>query len=340
MSRYLVRRWLVGIAGLSLTLLTAGLQAQTQTESDKEEAAKEQITRLKDELAAKDNQLEQLKAIVQNAKAEKEVAVQSTDEQEAKRRKEMDTKDKQIGQMREAIVSMQEQLKPIREKKQYEEDLEQLASKARFARHRLSPPEARIHAELSKPTVLEFIETPLPDVVSYLKDYHKMEIQIDQKALDDAGIGSDTPISRDIRGISLRSALTILLREFDMTWLVDNQVLLLTTNEAARNHLETRTYDVQSLLTGQPHGAHELAEVVRQLLVMQRHEARSGHGMGGGPATVVTAYRNSLIVRTNPHGHREVEDLLEQLAQGSQSAGKKTAEITIPDVDVDVQKRP
>jgi len=34
---------------------------------------------------------------------------------------------------------------------------------------------------------LEFIETPLQDVIDFLKETHKIEIQIDRRALDDVG---------------------------------------------------------------------------------------------------------------------------------------------------------
>ena len=67
--------------------------------------------------------------------------------------------------------------------------------------------EKKITDELHSPTTLEFIETPLADVVDYLKDLHNIEIQIDNKALEDVGGSTDTPITRNLKGISLRSAL-------------------------------------------------------------------------------------------------------------------------------------
>ena len=60
--------------------------------------------------------------------------------------------------------------------------------------------EKKISEALKSPTQLEFIETPLQDVVDYLKDFHDIEIQIDNRALDDVGIGSDTPITQEPQG--------------------------------------------------------------------------------------------------------------------------------------------
>ncbi len=49
----------------------------------------------------------------------------------------------------------------------------------------------KIIRALDEPTQLEFIETPLAEVIDYLKDLHGIEIQLDQKALDAAGVAID-----------------------------------------------------------------------------------------------------------------------------------------------------
>lgn len=110
------------------------------------------------------------------------------------------------------------------------------------------PAERKILEQLDAPTTLEFIETPLQDVIEYLKDLHDIEIQIDTKALDDVGIGSDTPITRNLKGVSLRSALRLMLRELDLTYMIENEVLLITTPEEAETRLSTKVYPVADLV--------------------------------------------------------------------------------------------
>ena len=95
---------------------------------------------------------------------------------------------------------------------------------------------------------MEFIETPLSDVIDFLKDHHHIEIQLDNKALSDVGIGSDTPVTKNLKGISLRSALNLLLRDLNLTWTIQNEVLLITTPEEAENQLITKVYDVSDLV--------------------------------------------------------------------------------------------
>ena len=53
---------------------------------------------------------------------------------------------------------------------------------------RLQTGEAAIEKALQSPTQLEFVDTPLTNVIDYLKDYHQIEIQLDKKAMEEGGI--------------------------------------------------------------------------------------------------------------------------------------------------------
>jgi len=108
--------------------------------------------------------------------------------------------------------------------------------------------EQKIFAALEDDTRLEFIETPLSQVIDFLKDQHDINIEIDTKALDDIGIGSDSPITRNLRGISLRSALRLMLKDLGLTYVVRDEVLLITTPEEAESKLVTKVYPVGDLV--------------------------------------------------------------------------------------------
>src|SRR5690606_35962221 len=71
--------------------------------------------------------------------------------------------------------------------------------------------EERIFKALNENTQLEFVETPLKDVVAYLADFHNIPIVINSKKLDEAAVGIDTPVTKSLKGISLRSALRLML---------------------------------------------------------------------------------------------------------------------------------
>jgi hypothetical protein len=79
--------------------------------------------------------------------------------------------------------------------------------------------EKKIEEALKSPTRLDFDELPLQEVLTYLKDLHHIEIQVDRKALDEVGLDPSTvPITKHLEGISLHSALKLMLRDLDLTY--------------------------------------------------------------------------------------------------------------------------
>jgi uncharacterized membrane protein YgcG len=108
--------------------------------------------------------------------------------------------------------------------------------------------EQRITEALDDIATLEFIETPLSDVVEFLKDNHDIPIEIDNKALDDVGLSTDVPVTRNLKGITLRSALRLMLRELDLTYMIRDEVLMITTPEEAETQLVTKVYPVADLV--------------------------------------------------------------------------------------------
>jgi hypothetical protein len=110
--------------------------------------------------------------------------------------------------------------------------------------------EKKIEEALKSPTAIEFVDTPLKDVVDWLKDYHKIEIQLDKKELESMSVGDDTPVTKNLKGISLRSALKLMLDELGLKYVVHNEVLLLTspTKAESEEFLTTKVYPVADLV--------------------------------------------------------------------------------------------
>ena len=110
-----------------------------------------------------------------------------------------------------------------------------------LAERRPDPMESRIWAVLDEQTELDFADQPLSDVIEYLRQRHEIHIQLDNKALSDAGVESDTPITHAIKGITLRSALRMFLGDVGLTYAVRNGVLTITTTEALYPWLRWKT---------------------------------------------------------------------------------------------------
>ena len=109
--------------------------------------------------------------------------------------------------------------------------------------------EKRIYDALDKPVEnFEFNETPLRDVIAQIKDSQGIPVEIDQKALEEAGLDLDTPVTKNISGVSLRSALRLLLGDIDLTYLIKDEVMLITTKEKAAENLIIKVYPVADLV--------------------------------------------------------------------------------------------
>jgi RNA polymerase sigma factor (sigma-70 family) len=170
-------------------------------------------------------------------------------------------------------------------------------------------PEPKLEAELKKSTQLEFVETPLQDVFEFLKDYHGIEIQIDRKALDDVGIGSDTPVTRNLNGISLRTGLRLILRDLDLTYTTMDEVLLITTPEAVAKIPVTRSYPVGDLVGTSPTASGDKSWLATAILHLRPQgeiaaDAITQAQVGGQPVLI---FSGAYTV------HEDIERLLSDL---------------------------
>jgi hypothetical protein len=121
-------------------------------------------------------------------------------------------------------------------------------STARLASAAPRDSERKIRTALKKKVVCDFEKIPLAEAVGYLKNFVGVEIQLDLKALGDAGVESDTPITFRVKDVSLKSALNLMLRPLDLTYVYKDEVLLITTPEQVEQYLKVKVYDVRDLL--------------------------------------------------------------------------------------------
>jgi hypothetical protein len=111
--------------------------------------------------------------------------------------------------------------------------------------------ERAILKALKEPTSLEFVESPLEEVVDYLQQKHGIPIVFDRIELSNMGIDPDTsPVTRHLSGISLGSALDLILDNLQLKWVIDRGDLLITsaTRADSEEFLVTKVYDVFDLV--------------------------------------------------------------------------------------------
>lgn len=107
--------------------------------------------------------------------------------------------------------------------------------------------ELRLREALDSPTQMNFPNVTLQDGLDFLSEYHKVKIVIDKKALADAGVDLATSIDIRVSDIPLASGLNMLLGEMDLTWLIANDVIAISTHGAAAEQKSIKVYAAADL---------------------------------------------------------------------------------------------
>lgn len=117
--------------------------------------------------------------------------------------------------------------------------------------HKESANEQKISRALDQQTSLEFPDNTLKEVVDFITQLHNIPIRLDEQALTDAGLDADARVNLVISGITLRSALKLLLENVngtELTYVIEDEVMKITTAEKANENYQTRVYPVGDLV--------------------------------------------------------------------------------------------
>jgi hypothetical protein len=186
-----------------------------------------------------------------------------------------------------------------------------------------------IEAALQRRVPCAFVETPLKDVVDFLKDAAKIEIWIDKEGLREEGLDANLPVNCDVRDCRLENLLHLILDGHHLGFGIHNDVLWITS-ESNSHFVETRTYDVADLVIykdekGQTVDDYDpLIDVISQIVSPPTWDHNGGNGSISG-ASLGTA--KVLVVSQSREVHREIEDLLSQIRA---IAAKKSAGGELP----------
>jgi hypothetical protein len=112
---------------------------------------------------------------------------------------------------------------------------------------------------------IDFIDQPLKEAFEYLADAHGIPILIDVQALTDEGVQTDEPLNLVLSKMTLRSALNIMLDPLGLTYVIEDEVLMITTQVVADEQLETRVYDVRPLIRA-GFDSEQLAKTIRETI--------------------------------------------------------------------------
>lgn len=173
-----------------------------------------------------------------------------------------------------------------------------------------------LNSRLKSP--LQFEAQPLNELINVLQTEYDIPIVIDQGALDEVAISPETEVSVNLRDISLRSALNLILRQpglENLTFLIDEEVLLITTQEKANERLVVEVYRVDDLIRGtrqeSSRSENPYSSLVQVITKSVEYDTWMEHGSGEGEALLMQP--GLLVVTQTRRVHDEIGKLLQKL---------------------------
>ncbi|HUG90215.1 MAG TPA: hypothetical protein VML55_05250 [Planctomycetaceae bacterium] len=166
------------------------------------------------------------------------------------------------------------------------------------------PPQHLVLRQTLDETVsVKFVDTPLAVAVRELAMQTGIDIRIDGPALRQSRIRDREPVSLTLSDRKLSTVLHVLLADLNLTWILRDGVLWITTADRADEHRKTVVYDVRDLCRNQDE-ADELASAIQKQTAGPWVDV---HGDGGA---IVFARTGTMVVRQTERVLREVRELL------------------------------
>jgi PIN domain nuclease of toxin-antitoxin system len=157
-----------------------------------------------------------------------------------------------------------------------------------------------------------FTETPLRDVVAQFGRILKVPVVLDTRALEVAGIDLDTPVTGTGQGTTARAALRRILDDLDLTRLIRDEALMITTKERAGDNPDLRLYPLPWGYSTQ--GGNDVRVLVD--LIQNSVGGLDAWADGGGNGAIRIIGDGGaavLVVSQTADVHDEIEGLLRSL---------------------------
>lgn len=172
---------------------------------------------------------------------------------------------------------------------------------------------------------LDFVDTPLPEILETIAGQYGIPVVMDKGALADGGVDESSPLTFSMQGTRLDTMLHLLLRPLELTYTEHRGVLLITTSSAADELRLVRPYVVTDLLGKAPDGELDFDSLIGVITSTVRPDSWDENGGSGSIIEYLPG--GTLVIGNSWHVHLKVEKLLAALrAEREQPGSSVTAE--------------
>ncbi len=166
------------------------------------------------------------------------------------------------------------------------------------------PQHLQLRQKLDEDVTVAFRETPLEQAVVQLAEMVKIDIRLDMPALQEVGIRQRHPITLSLADRELKTVLQAMLIDLDLTCILRDGVLWLTTDEEAEAFFKTAVYDVRDLCRDEAESDALVEAITSQAQPTSWDEV-------GGPGSVQVAKPGTLVISNTESALGDVLHLLE-----------------------------
>jgi hypothetical protein len=108
--------------------------------------------------------------------------------------------------------------------------------------------ERKLLEALAKPITIDLKDSTLEAVLGYLSDKTGVNLIVPNVILEERSITYQTPVSVSLKDVTLRTVLKKVLSDVGLTYVINKEVIQITTEERAKQMFSTRTYYVGDLI--------------------------------------------------------------------------------------------
>jgi hypothetical protein len=141
------------------------------------------------------------------------------------------------------------------------------------------PPDPRMQALLNLPIAkISLPNVPLADAVQVVSAMSNLPISFDPDAMEELGVSLHDLVSIEVQNTTVGKALEAIAAQRNMTSLIENGQMVLTSTLDHRESLRPTRYAVSDLTGSDARAAKELAGLVQRLVVPESWQASGGRG--------------------------------------------------------------
>lgn len=141
--------------------------------------------------------------------------------------------------------------------------------------------------------------TPLEVVLDFVRKSVDMNIMVDEAALAELGVTSDMTVATNLSNITLKNYLKHVLAPYNLTYIVEDEVLTVTGKNKRSGKTVVKYYPVADLVIGVPNFGSVVSPMSMEASFNRAYGQVANRGLNGGSAGTIPGLASSEVFGNN-----------------------------------------